>query len=84
MDLEAKTIDIDVIMTGKSKSLRDKLQMVLNAIARLDEGDGVSEMDLIRELEPQGISEAEITRLLGVLSKDGLVFQVRPGRYRKV
>jgi len=84
MDLEARTIDIDVIMTGKSKSLRDKLQLVLNTIARLDEGDGVSEMELIRELEPQGLSEAEITRLLGVLSKDGLVFQVRPGRYRKV
>ena len=84
IDLETKRIDIDVIMTGKPKSLRDKLQLVLNTIARLDEGDGVSEADLIRELEAEGVSEAEVTRLLGVLRRDGLIFEVRPGRYRKV
>ena len=84
IDLETKRIDIDVIMTGKPKSLRDKLQLVLDAISRLDEGEGVAEEDLIHELEPEGLSEADIKRLLGVLFRDGMIFEVRPGRYRKV
>mgnify|MGYP000011623158 CR=1 FL=1 len=84
IDLETKRIDIDVIMTGKPKSLRDKLQLVLDAIRRLDEGDGVGEEDLIRELEPDGLTEADVRRLLGVLLRDGMVFEVRPGRYRRV
>jgi len=84
IDLETKKLDIDVIMTGKPKSLRDKLQLVVDAIGRLDEGDGVSEEDLIRELEPEGISEPDIRRLLGILLRDGMIFEVRPGRFRKV
>ncbi len=84
IDLETKRIDIDVIMTGKPKSLRDKLHAVLDAIGRLDEGDGVGEEDLIRELEPEGISEQDIKRLLGILLRDGMIFEVRPGRFRKV
>ena len=84
IDVETKRIDIDVIMTGKPKSLRDKLQIVLDAVARLDEGDGVSEVDLIRELEPEGLTEAEVRRLLGVLLRDGMIFEARPGRYKKV
>ena len=84
IDLETKKLDIDVIMTGKPKSLRDKLQLVVDAIGRLDEGDGVSEEDLIHELEPEGLSESDIRRLLGILLRDGMIFEVRPGRFRKV
>ena len=84
IDLETKRIDIDVIMTGKPKSLRDKLQIVLDAIRRLDEGDGVSEAELIRELEANGLTEADVRRLLGVLLRDGMIFEARPGRFRRV
>lgn len=84
IDVETKRMDIDVIMTGKPKSLRDKLQLVLNAIERLDEGDGVEEVELIRELEHEGVTEADVKRLLGVLLRDGMVFEARPGRYKKV
>ena len=84
IDVETKRIDIDVIMTGKPKSLRDKLQLVLDAIERLDEGDGVSELELVRELEQEGISEDDVKRLLGVLMRDGMIFEARPGRYKKV
>ena len=84
IDVETKRIDIDVIMTGKPKSLRDKLQLVLDAIERLDEGDGVSELELVRELEQEGIPEDEVIRLLGVLRRDGMIFEARAGRYKKV
>ena len=84
VDLETKRLDIDTIMTGKPKSLRDKLQILLDAIVRLDEGDGVPQEDLIRELEAEGISEADARRLLGILLRDGMIFEVRPGRYKKV
>ncbi|RLI13508.1 Minichromosome maintenance protein MCM, partial [Candidatus Bathyarchaeota archaeon] len=84
IDLETRRIDIDVIMTGKPKSLRDKLQLVLDAIKRLDEGDGVSEEDLIHELAQEGLTEVDVRRLLGVLLRDGMIFEVRPGRFRKV
>ncbi len=85
IDMETGRIDIDLIMTGKPKSLRDRLDRVLSTIVEMSVEEGmVSEKDLYEELERRyGMSRSEASRLVDILLRDGVIYSPRPGYYKK-
>jgi len=83
IDVETGKPDIDVILTGKPKSVRDKFVMLLDVIRELQEEKGYAEDEEVREvLRERGLSDAEIGKLLSRLLSDGKIFSPRPGVYR--
>ena len=85
IDVTSRKIDIDIIMTGKPKSVRDKLQVVLGAIVEMERETGMVEKSaLLEKLEKEyeiTISEAE--RLLGQLIREGTIYSPRNGYLKK-
>ncbi|MCD6536145.1 MAG: minichromosome maintenance protein MCM [Thaumarchaeota archaeon] len=83
IDIETGKPDIDVILTGKPKSMRDKFVMLLDAIRELQEEKGYAEDEEVREaLREKGLTDAEINKLLSRLLSDGKIFSPKPGVYR--
>ncbi len=85
IDVTSRKIDIDIIMTGKPKSLRDKLQVVLSAIFEMERETGMVEKSaLLEKLEREyEITIPEAERLLGQLIKEGTVYSPRNGYLKK-
>jgi len=85
IDLSSSKIDIDLIMTGKPKSLRDKLQTVLSTIMEMEKETGMVEKTaLLDELETKyKISAVEADRLIGQLLSEGTIYSPREGYLKK-
>ena len=83
IDVETGKPDIDVILTGKPKSVREKFVMLLDVIRELQEEKGYAEDEEIKEaLREKGLTDAEISKLLSRLLSDGKIFSPKPGVYR--
>ena len=83
IDVETGRPDIDVILTGKPKSVREKFVVLLDTIKELQDEKGYAEDEEIREaLKEKGFTEAEINKLLSRLLSDGKIFSPKPGVYR--
>ena len=67
IDLSSYKIDIDLIMTGKPKSMRDRLQIILSALIEMEKETGMVERAaLFDELETKyKIPRGEADRLAG-------------------
>ena len=78
-------IDIDILYTGKPRSLQMQLQKVLSVISEMERVPGsVRDDDLFEALlQDHGISRSEAARLIGVLMRDGTIYSPRPGFYKK-
>jgi replicative DNA helicase Mcm len=85
IDVSSSRIDIDLIMTGKPKSLRDKLQTVLSTIMEMERETGlVQKVALLNELEEKyKISIGEAERLIGQLLREGTIYSPREGYLKK-
>jgi replicative DNA helicase Mcm len=85
IDLSSYKIDIDLIMTGKPKSLRDKLQVLLSVLAEMEKEIGmVDKTALINRLETEyNISRTEAERLIGQLLREGTIYEPREGYLKK-
>jgi replicative DNA helicase Mcm len=85
VDVITGHIDIDVLVTGKSKSLRIQLQKVLQVIDEMERISGaVKETDMYDCLSTDyGVNRSETARLISILLKDGLIYMPRPGYYRR-
>jgi replicative DNA helicase Mcm len=85
IDVTTGKIDIDILYTGKPRSLQNQLQKVLEIIGEMERTRGsVKESDLYEELSSAyGINRTEGTRLVSVLIKDGTIYMPRPGYYRR-
>jgi len=85
IDLSSYKIDIDIIMTGKPKSLRDRLQIVLSTLTAMEKETGIVEkIALLNELETKHtISRGEAERLLGQLLREGTIYEPREGYLKK-
>lgn len=86
IDIETGEIDIDLIMTGKPRSLQDRLQKVLSLITEMERVTGVVlDEDLYSRLEEEyKINRSESGRLIGILLRDGTIYSPRPGSFKKV
>jgi replicative DNA helicase Mcm len=85
IDLSSYKIDIDLIMTGKSKSMRDKLQIILSTMLEMEKETGIVERTaLLNELETKyKISKAEAERLVKQLLREGTIYEPREGYLKK-
>jgi replicative DNA helicase Mcm len=85
IDLSSYKIDIDLIMTGKPKSVRDKLQTVLSTLMAMEKDTGIVEKAaLLNELETgYKIPRGEAERLLGQLLREGTIYEPREGYLKK-
>jgi replicative DNA helicase Mcm len=85
IDLSSYKIDIDIIMTGKSKSMRDRLQTVLSTLMEMERETGIVERTaLLNELEVEHkIPRGEAERLIGQLLREGTIYEPREGYLKK-
>ena len=85
IDVATGEIDIDILYTGKPRSLQMQLQKVLGNITEMERVTGVvKDEDLFESLmEDHGINRAEAARLIGILMRDGTIYSPRPGYYKK-
>ena len=85
IDISSSKFDIDLIMTGKPKSLRDRLQTVLSTIMEMQKETGlVEKVALLNELETKyKIMGGEAERLIGQLLREGTIYSPREGYLKK-
>ncbi len=85
IDMSSYKMDIDLIMTGRPKSVRDKLQVVLSAVVQMEKETGTVEKDaLVAELEQKHkLSRSEIERMIGQLLREGTLYEPGEGRLKK-
>ncbi len=83
IDVESGKPDIDVIMTGKPMSVREKLSLVLDVIRQLEQQHGYADDTALRqELQEQGLSKGEIDRIINRMITEGRIYSPKPGAYR--
>ncbi|MCW4020559.1 MAG: minichromosome maintenance protein MCM [Candidatus Bathyarchaeota archaeon] len=85
IDIASHKIDIDIIMTGKPKSLQDKLRVILNVLLEMEKETGtVRKTDLLDRLSTEfDIQRIEAERLIGQLTKEGTIYEPRNGYLKK-
>jgi len=85
IDMETGKVDMDLLLSGKPRSLQMNLQKVLSLISEMERHQGVvNDEDLFTTLsEDHGIGRSEAARLIGILMRDGTIFSPRPGNYKK-
>ena len=85
IDVTTGDLDIDILYTGKPRSLQVQLQKVLGVISDMERITGVVKDDDLFEalMEDHGVGRAEAARLIGVLMRDGTIYSPRPGYYKK-
>lgn len=85
IDLSSYKMDIDLIMTGKPKSMRDRLQIILSTLMEMEKETGIVEkVALLSELETKhNIPRGEAERLLGQLLREGTVYEPRENYLKK-
>ncbi len=85
IDLSSYKVDIDLIMTGRPKSIRDRLSIVLSTLMTMEKVTGIVEKGaLITELETkQKIPRAEVERMISQLLREGTIYEPREGCLKK-
>jgi len=85
IDTTTGKTDIDIIMTGKSKSLRDAMALVRSAISELEKETGtVEEAKLYSTLsEKSGIEDDVAKKVVSQLLKEGLIYSPKPGHLKR-
>jgi replicative DNA helicase Mcm len=85
IDMSSYKMDIDLIMTGKPKSVRDRLQIILSTLIEMEKETGIVEkIALLSELEAKyNVPRAEAERLIGQLLREGTIYEPREGCLKK-
>lgn len=85
IDIETGKIDIDIIMTGKSKTTRDKLQEVLSIIVEMERAQGTVELGKLYErlYTEHQLAQLDADRLITQLTRDGIIYSPKPGYVKK-
>ena len=89
LDIETGDIDIDTIMTGKPKSMREKEITILNiikeAVASDESSKACIKLSRLRsEAEKLGIDEHTLERIIRNLKRMGDIYERRPGCFAPV
>lgn len=81
IDLTSGKLDIDLIMTGKPKSVREKLQVIIGVVTKLEKEKGLAEEETIYEVlkSEYGIDRGEAMKLLQQLKSDGTLYSPKLG-----
>jgi replicative DNA helicase Mcm len=86
IDVTTGKMDIDVIMTGKPKSLRDKMQAVLAFITELERQFGIVEEKKLYGIlnEKMDMNEDEAKNIVNQLIKEGILYSPKPNQLKRV
>jgi len=85
IDLSSYKVDIDLIMTGRPKSIRDRMHVILSVLMDMEKVTGIVEKDaLVNELETKHkIPRGEIERMISQLLREGTIYEPREGCLKK-
>jgi len=85
IDVSSNKFDIDILMTGKPKSLRDKMSVILGLITSMEKETGmVDKALLVERLQSEyDILSGESERMIGQMLKEGTLFAPREGFLKK-
>lgn len=85
IDITTGEIDIDIIYTGKPRSLQVQLQTVLSLIVENSRIDGMADDEQLYEAlsAEHHIGRTDAARFISVLMRDGTIYSPRPGYHRK-
>lgn len=86
VDVATGEIDVDILYSGKPRSLQVQLQKVLGVITEMERiTEAVRDEDLFNTLlQDHQMSGADAAKLIGVLMRDGTIYSPRPGYYKRV
>ena len=85
IDVETGKVDVDVVLTGKPKSTREKMERILEIIDTLAGSQGCAKVkDIIKEAEGIGIDKQTVEKLLEQMKKPGLIIESKSNCYKKV
>jgi len=85
IDTTTGKMDIDVIMTGKPKSVRDRMGIVLDYVAQVEKEAGMVEERALYDAVSKKIevTEDEARRIVGQLIRDGVLYSPKTGFLRR-
>jgi replicative DNA helicase Mcm len=84
IDVTTGQLDIDILYTGKPRSMQTQLQKVLGAIAEMEKTGPVKDDDLYEALaKDHGVNRSDAAKLISTLMRDGTIYSPRPGYYRR-
>ena len=83
---EEGNLDIDRITTGITTSKRDRIRMVLETISELEKANGGPvEVEKVQDhLKNKGMVETEIEELIGILKRQGEIYEPKVGSLSKL
>jgi len=85
IDVESGEIDIDVIMTGKPKSQREKMIIIEEIVRNLAKEDGCAKVKaIVSKAREQNIEDKLVEEVLTRMRREGLIYEVREGCYAPV
>jgi len=85
IDVATGKADIDLIYSGKPKSMRDRLQIILTTIVEMEKETGMVEKTALLDklTKERDVTAQEAERLLQQLEKDGTIYRPREGYLKK-
>ena len=85
IDIATGKADIDLIYSGKPKSMRDRLQIILSTIVEMEKETGMVEKAALLDklTKERDVTQQEAERLLQQLEKDGTIYRPREGYLKK-
>lgn len=84
IDVKTQKLDIDIIMTGISKSQRDRLSKFLDVLKRLNyDKEPVEIEEVISTAENEGIPRQEAEKMIKKMISEGDLYQPRQGYIKK-
>ncbi|MDG6223782.1 MAG: minichromosome maintenance protein MCM [Candidatus Bathyarchaeota archaeon] len=85
IDISSQKFDIDIIMTGKPKSLRDKLSIILGLITTMEKETGMVDKErLMERLQTEyDVLSGEAERMINQMLKEGTLFEPKNGFLKK-
>lgn len=85
VDTETGKMDIDIIMTGKSRNQNDRMQIILSTVREMEKQvDVVEETELIKTVSTKvEVTETEARSLIQQMLKEGLLYSPKPGHVKR-
>ncbi|MEO3994034.1 MAG: Minichromosome maintenance protein MCM, partial [Desulfurococcaceae archaeon TW002] len=83
MDVETGTIDVDLIMTGKAKSMRDKETIIIKLIREIMSSgeECVRYKELRKRASDYGIDDEVLEKIIRNLRRSGEIYEPKASCY---
>ena len=85
VDVNTGKIDIDILLTGNPKSLRDKISVILDLVNELNRVNGEADkITLITKLDTEKhIPPQEAEKIIERLLRESILYEPREGKFLK-